>query len=95
MPFPFIPAGLLLAIAVLAITLVAFGLALKALDWSIDAARRSALAGIVTGLRSWEIQPPTQAAPTPPPSTEVEDEDGVFEELVPVSPDRTHRRRAD
>ena len=48
MELPFVPAGLLLALAVLGGTLVLFGLALKALDWTIDASRDSALGGIVS-----------------------------------------------
>jgi hypothetical protein len=54
MVFPFVPGGLLLAIVVLAGTMLLFALALKALDWSIDAVRQTALAGIVTGLRDWQ-----------------------------------------
>ena len=55
MQIPFVPAGLLLALAVLGGTLVLFGLALKALDWTIDASRDSALVGIVSGLRDWRM----------------------------------------
>jgi len=55
MPFPFFPGGLLLALAVLGGTMVLFGLALKALDWTIDATRGSAVVGIVSGLRDWQM----------------------------------------
>ena len=55
MQLPFIPAGLLIALAVLGGTLLVFGLALKALDWTIDASRDTALAGIVAGLRDWRM----------------------------------------
>jgi hypothetical protein len=54
MPFPFIPGGLLLALAVLGGAIVLFGLALKALDWTIDAGRGSAVVSIVLGLRDWQ-----------------------------------------
>ncbi len=98
MPFPFIPAGLLLAIAVLGIALVVFGLALKALDWSIDAARRTALPGIVTGLRHWQNQPGAPAAPSPPAAAapsppEVHEAVAALEGLEAVAPEGTHRRR--
>lgn len=67
MQLPFLPAGLLLALAVLGGTLVLFGLALKALDWTIDASRDTALIGMVTGLRdwrmSWEPDDPTGRPP--------------------------------
>jgi hypothetical protein len=55
MELPFVPAGLLLALAVLGGTLILFGLALKALDWTIDASRDSALGGIVSGFRDWRM----------------------------------------
>jgi hypothetical protein len=93
MPFPFIPGGLLLALTVLGTTLVAFGLALKSLDWSIDAARRTALAGIVTGLRYWQSSPAARVVPTSPSSTGVEEVAAALDRLEPVAPDRTHRRR--
>ena len=91
MQFPFIPGGLFLALMVLGISLVAFGLALKSLDWSIDTARRSAIAGIVTGLRTWQSRP--DAAQVAPPSTELEESVGALGMLEPVAPDGTHRRR--
>ena len=93
MPFPFIPAGLVLAITVLGAALAAFGLALKSLDWSIDAARRTALGGIVTGLRNWQSRQDSHAAPTSPSSTEVEEAVAGPAWLEPVAPTRTHRRR--
>jgi hypothetical protein len=65
MQLPFIPAGLLIALAVLGGTLVVFGLALKALAWTIDASRDSALVGIVSGLRDWRMtaEPDEASAP--------------------------------
>lgn len=56
MPFPFLPAGVALALAVLGGALALFGLALKALDWTIDTARSSMLGGVVSGLRTWEAR---------------------------------------
>ena len=55
MPFPFFPGGLILALVVLGGVMVLFGLALKALDWTIDATRGSAVIGIVSGLRDWQM----------------------------------------
>jgi hypothetical protein len=54
MPFPFFPGGALLALAVLGGAMALFGLALKALDWSIDGVKGSMLSGVVSGLRDWE-----------------------------------------
>jgi hypothetical protein len=93
MPFPFLPGGLLLSITVLGTAMVAFGIALKALDWSIDATRRTALAGIVRGFRNWQSDPDEPPAPTAPSSTEVEESVAALEGLAPVAPDPTHRRR--
>lgn len=70
MPFPFIPGGALLALAVLGGAMALFGVALRALDWTIDTARGSMLGGIVSGLRGWEQR---QGKPDPgatPPSTQ-------------------------
>jgi hypothetical protein len=57
MPFPFLPLGALLALAVLGGALAVFGAALKALDWTIDAARGSMLSGVVSGIRNWDGVP--------------------------------------
>lgn len=92
MPFPFIPAGLILAITVLGSTLVAFGLALKSLNWSIDAARRTALPGIVSGLRNWQNRPDAQVAPTSPASAEIEESAVALDVLEHVASDDTRRR---
>ncbi|HET9520437.1 MAG TPA: hypothetical protein VFO73_05255 [Candidatus Limnocylindrales bacterium] len=93
MPFPFIPAGLLLAITVLGATLVAFGLALKSLDWSIDAVRRSALTGIVSGLRDWQGHPDGPDLPAPPTSPAPADfeDSAALGELEAVEPDAPRR----
>jgi hypothetical protein len=78
MELPFIPAGLLIALAVLGGTLVVFGLALKALDWTIDASRDTALAGIVAGLRDWRMtaepdDPTAPASAIPIPEAPIEE----------------------
>ena len=54
MPFPFIPGGVILALSVLGGAIAIFGVALKALDWSIDGIKGSMLNGVVSGLRDWE-----------------------------------------
>jgi hypothetical protein len=54
MPFPFIPGGLALALAVLGGAIALFGLGLKALDWGIDSTQRTVLPGIVSGIRDWQ-----------------------------------------
>jgi hypothetical protein len=72
MPFPFIPGGALLALAVLGGAFALFGLALKALDWTIDATRASMLNGVVSGMRDGErrsrrvARPISTATSTPP-----------------------------
>ena len=93
MPFPFMPGGLLLAITVLGTTLVAFGLALKSLDWSIDAVRRSALTGIVSGLRDWQGHPDVPVPQATPASRAPADfeESAALSELEAVEPDPLRR----
>jgi hypothetical protein len=53
MPFPFLPAGALLAASVLIGALVAFGLILRAMDRAIVGLRDNMLSGLVSGLRTW------------------------------------------
>ncbi len=53
MPFPFLPGGVLLAIAVLGGALMVFGLVLRAMDRAVTASRRSVLPGLVSGFRTW------------------------------------------
>ena len=65
MPFPFMPLGALLALAVLSAALAVFGAALKALDWTIDAARGSMLSGVVSGIRNWDAAPRRSATGSP------------------------------
>ena len=78
MPFPFFPGGALLAIAVLGGAMAVFGLALKALDWTIDGVKGSMLSGVVSGLRDWERGSQAPAASTGPP--------GSVGELSPDAP---------
>jgi hypothetical protein len=65
MPFPFMPLGALLALAVLGGALAIFGVALKALDWTIDAARGSMLGGVISGIRDWELPSLSSTARSP------------------------------
>jgi hypothetical protein len=53
MPFPFLPAGVVLAASVLIGALVAFGLILRAMDRAIVGLRDNMLTGLVSGLRTW------------------------------------------
>ena len=53
MPFPFLPFGALLAVAVLGGAFAAFALALRLLDRAGLTARRSIASGIAAGLRGW------------------------------------------
>jgi hypothetical protein len=53
MPFPFLPGGVLLAIAVLGGAFLLFGLALRAMDRAIETTRRTMLPGLVSGFRTW------------------------------------------
>jgi hypothetical protein len=107
MQLPFIPAGLLIALAVLGGTLILFGLALKALDWTIDASRDSALGGIVSGLRDWRMTgepddataPATAVADATTPATDIampaapiEESVGRVQSLERVAPERPTRR---
>ena len=66
MPFPFLPAGLVLAVAVLGGAFAGFGLALKLIDRTALTARTSIAPGIVTGLRNWSHQ--QEARPTSSPA---------------------------
>jgi hypothetical protein len=53
MPFPFLPGGVLLAIAVLGGAFFVFGLVLRAMDHAVAASRRSMLPGLISGFRTW------------------------------------------
>ncbi len=56
MPFPFLPAGIVLALAVLGGAFAGFGLALHLLDRAALTARTSIAPGIVSGMRNWTHQ---------------------------------------
>jgi hypothetical protein len=66
MPFPFLPLGWLLAVAVLVAALTVFGLVLRAMDRAVTRAtgelRTTVLPGLVTGLRQWQPAPPRRGA---------------------------------
>jgi hypothetical protein len=65
MPFPFLPGGALLALAVLGGALTVFGLALRAMDKAITASRRSMLPGLVSGFRKWAEAAPSARVAAP------------------------------
>lgn len=104
MPFPFFFGGAALALAVLGGALALFGLALKALDWTIDTAKGSMLSGIVSGMRNWDVRSsarraPRVVSPASPfsgtePATLIESAVGGFEApLAQVEPTEAHRGR--
>ncbi len=70
MPFPFLPAGAILAIAVLVGALTIFGLALGAVDRTAGKARialrGSMLPGIVSGWQGWQGWSRHPGSPDPP-----------------------------
>jgi hypothetical protein len=53
MPFPFLPAGAVLAASVLIGALTIFGLILRAMDRAIIGIRDSAVSVLVAGMRTW------------------------------------------
>jgi hypothetical protein len=69
MPFPFLPAGAVVAVSVLIGALTAFGLILRATDRAATRAvaglRGSVLPGLVSGIRGWSVP----HRPTTPEST--------------------------
>ena len=72
MAFPFLPGGLLLAIAVLGGGLLLFGLALRALDRAATAGRQTMLPSLVAGFRTWvEARPKADDTPTSASEAEV------------------------
>ena len=70
MPFPFLPAGAIVAASVLIAALSAFGLILRAMDRAIVGVRDSVLSGLVSGLRTWGSARPDQAVTGSPATTE-------------------------
>ena len=95
MQFPFMPFGALLALAVLGGALAIFGAALKALDWTIDAARGSMLGGVVAGIRNWELRSrrstPRWPAPSPAGPVIFDDQDDSPVALHRVTPSGVRR----
>jgi hypothetical protein len=59
MPFPFLPGGLILAVAVLGGAFLLFGLALRAMDRTVVGIR-SSLGGLVSGFETWIETRPVQ-----------------------------------
>jgi hypothetical protein len=57
MPFPFLPFGAILALAVLGGAFAIFGAALRLLDRAALSARNTIAPTIVHGLRTWSRQP--------------------------------------
>jgi hypothetical protein len=53
MPFPFLPAGAILAMAVLLGAFALFAIILRAIDRTATEMKGSFLPGVVTGLRDW------------------------------------------
>ena len=53
MPFPFLPAGAIVAASVLIGALTIFGLILRAMDRAIVGLRDMAVSTLVSGLKSW------------------------------------------
>ena len=84
MPFPFLPLGWLLAVAVLVAALTLFGLALRAMDRATtrlaDDLRTTVLPGLVSGLSHWQPAADRQPALAPtgraPGGTEIVELDG-------------------
>jgi hypothetical protein len=70
MPFPFLPLGWVLAVAVLLVALILFGLALRAMDRAATRVagelRTTVLPGLVSGLRGWQPATPARAASLAP-----------------------------
>jgi hypothetical protein len=85
MPFPFVPAGMLLAIAVLTGAITLFGLALRAIDRAFASSRRTMLPGLVSGIRTWAGPRVQDGTPSPTTSIEpAETEHGVGPEQPEV-----------
>lgn len=71
MPFPFIPIGVVLALAVLGGAFALFALAFRGLDRAATSARHSIAPGLVAGMRQWadsrgEPSRPVSSSPAAP-----------------------------
>ena len=62
MPFPFLPAGALLAIGVLSGAYLVFALVIRATDRALSGLRGSMLPAVVSGLRTWR-EPTIRSTP--------------------------------
>jgi hypothetical protein len=69
MPFPFLPAGAVVAASVLIGALTVFGLILRAMDRAIVGLRDMAVSTLVTGLKSWGAQRPDRLVTESPGAT--------------------------
>ena len=69
MPFPFLPAGAVLAASVLLAALSVFGLVLRAMDRAIVGLRDTVVTGLVAGLRTWNATRPEPLATVSPGAT--------------------------
>lgn len=69
MPFPFLPAGAILAASVLLGALTAFGLILRAMDRAIVGLRDMAVSTLVSGLKSWGAPGPDRVVAESPRAT--------------------------
>ncbi len=102
MPFPFLPLGALFALTILLATLVAFGLAARALDRTVTEIGTSILPGLVAGVEAWgsrgdpRPRPSSRAARQPePPEDRPALRDGAsIEELPSASSVTTTRVRS-
>ena len=66
MPFPFLPAGAVLAATVLVAALSVFGLVPRAMDRAIVGLRDTVVSGLVSGLRTWNTPRPERLATVSP-----------------------------
>ena len=69
MPFPFLPAGAVVAASILLGALTAFGLILRAMDKALVGLRDNVLSGLVSGLRTWSSARPDRLATASPGSS--------------------------
>ena len=93
MPFPFLPAGAVLALAVLVGAFALFGLALRGLDRAATSARHSIAPGLVAGLRQWSHprQEPSRPVSSSPAAPDADIEEVAAPASVTTQP--VHRRR--
>jgi hypothetical protein len=85
MPFPFLPAGALLAASVLIGALAAFGLILRAMDRAIGGLRDNMLSGLVSGIRTWGSAGRDRRVITSPGATSGSPWGGTGSEAMPPS----------